>query len=91
MKLCTTSTRKYEQGAHHPFADLFQTALQAAPADDKARQRDDDHPENHLDRVREHLAKDTGGLLGGQAVKAAGQEAEEVVNHPAGDGGVVHH
>jgi len=82
---------QYEQGAHHPFADLFQTALQAAPADDKARQRDDGHPENHLDRVREHLAKDACGLLGGQAVKTAGQEAEEVVDHPAGDGGVVHH
>ena len=82
---------QYKQCAHHPFADLFQTALQAAPADDKARQRDDDHPENHLDRVREHLAKDACGLLGGQAVKAAGQEAEEVVDHPAGDGGVVHH
>ena len=80
-----------EQCAHHPFADLFQAALQAATADDKACHRDNGHPEHHFHGAREHLAKDAGRLFRRKAVKIAGQEAEEVIEHPAGDGGVVHH
>ena len=60
-----------------------QAALQAAAADDEARHRDDSHPEHHLGRVSQHLAKDAARLLSVQSVKAACQKPDKVIKHPA--------
>ena len=81
-----------QQPRHHEFADLLQAVPQAPAANQEARQNGQHHPEAHFHGISQHPAKDCPALLrvhsGG---KLAGGELIEVADHPAGNGGVVHH
>ena len=81
-----------KQREHHDLADALESVLQAERADQEARDNDQLRPERHLTGVREHRAEfaDNGfGIHPG--MERAGEEFAEIVDHPAGDGGIVHH
>ena len=80
-----------QQGGHHPLAYPLQALLYAEAAHQKACQHGEGHPNAHLHRVGEHGGEDPvhGGDL--HAAEGAAGELEEVAQHPAGHGGVVHH
>mgnify|MGYP001861185040 CR=1 FL=1 len=82
---------EHQQRDHHPFADALQPLLQAEAADDKTGNDGKHHPEAHLHRVGQHLAEHLGHLVGVQPLKGAGKELDKVADHPAVDGGVIHH
>ena len=81
-----------QQGDHHHLGDTLETLLHADAADEEARHHHNDHVYRQFTRRREHLTEHAVDLLavhpGGEA---AGEEFAEVVHHPAGDAGVVHH
>ena len=80
-----------QQAKHHELGDFFQAALQTEADDKEAQDHDDGHEQDHFRGVSQHGREDCVHTGGVQTGKAPAQEFPEVVQHPAGDGGVVHH
>jgi len=86
--------KRYDQnqkGSHDYFCDFFSTFLQPYGAASKACDRDDGHPEYHRARRGKHSAEHGSDLVRTCARKGSGAHKIKIVEHPAGDGGVVHH
>ena len=88
----------HEQARHHDLRHALDAVLQAQANDKKADAANNDHPEQHLERVaeqcRERLlggARRACGSRGAEPRELAGCHFERVGDHPAGDGGVEHH
>ena len=83
---------QHQQSGHHHLADPLQTLLHADAAHQHAGGHCNNHPQSHFggagQHITEYLAADLGGHAGG---KDTGDELEEVVQHPAGHSGIVHH
>ena len=83
---------QHQQRRHHYLADPLQALAQPDAAHQHPCRHRNGHPQAHLYRVGQHIGKDLGIGLAAHAVgKGARGELEEVVQHPAGYGGVVHH
>ena len=81
-----------QQRQHHELGDALKAVLQAEAANKEARNDDKLRPEAHLAGVCQHFAENIADGLGVHAAaERAGQEFPEINDHPAGDGGVVHH
>ena len=88
----------HEQARHHDLRHALNAVLQAQANDEKADAANNDHPEQHLERVGEQRGK---RLLGSarcacgsrcaESRELAGRHFERIGDHPAGDGGVEHH
>ena len=80
-----------KQRAHHPFANAFNAVLQTAAADKKAQQHGNGHPDDLLERVGQQVGGHAADGIGGQAGECTLDKPEEIGQHPAADGGVIHH
>ena len=80
-----------QQGAHHPFGDPFHPVLDPQVADTEAHGAGEHHPEQQVGRIFEHGSEGGGDELGRGSHKGAGNVEPAVVQHPAGNRGVVHH
>ena len=76
---------------HHPLADALQSLLKAEGAHQKARQHNDHHEDGHLAGIGQHRGEHAVHSIGGSAVEGADGKLIEIIQHPAGDCGVVHH
>ena len=80
-----------QQGGHHPFGDPFHPVLDTQVTYGKAQQTGDHHPEQQGGRVLQHGAERSSDELGGSPYECALDVEPAVVDHPAGDRGVIHH
>ena len=81
-----------QQRQHHHLGDALQPFLHAEAADQKACHNNDDHENRHLARGGKHLIEyPADGFAAHAGGKAADKEFIEVIHHPTGNGGVVHH
>ena len=80
-----------QQRQHHPLGNALQTLLQAHAAHGKTHDDGHGHPGADLKGVGQHIAEHAAHGLRVQPVKGAGEELEEVIQHPAGNRGVEHH
>ena len=83
---------QYQQCTHHVLADFLKAILKPLAANKEACNDGDYHKDCHFRRIRQHGAKYTLGR--GRvhaAVEGAGGKLYKVVQHPAGNGGIVHH
>ena len=82
---------KHEQADHHDLCDFFKTLLHAAGADEQTGRYGDRHKNTHFHGIAEHVGKHTVRRFHCDGRERAGDELEEVGEHPAGDGGIIHH
>ena len=81
-----------QQADHHDLGHPLQTLLKAEAAHDQAGDHHQLREDGHGAGAAQHGAEHPGDLVAGHAgVEAAGEEFSEIVHHPAGDGGVIHH
>ena len=80
-----------QQAQHHPLGHPLQAALEAQGAHQEARRHRHRHPDGHLHGVGPHGGEHPVHRLQGYSLESAPGEFEEVAQHPAGHGGVVHH
>ena len=80
-----------KEAHHHYFCDLFEALLHAAGAHKQAARHGDRHENAHFHGVAEHVGKHAVRRFHCDGRERAGDELEEVGEHPAGDGGIVHH
>ncbi len=81
-----------DQGTHHYLGNALHTILQTHAANQDAKHNGDGHENTHFRRIGQHLGEHIGRSIGGRkTVKGAGKELDKVTQHPAADGGVVHH
>ncbi len=76
---------------HHPLGHLLQAPLEAEAAHQKAGGHRQNHPKGHLAGAGQHGGKDPVHRLPGKAGEGPGGKLYKVPQHPAGNGGVVHH
>ena len=82
---------QHDQRAHHPLGDALHAVLQAEAANRKAEHDGQRHVAAHLAGAFQHPTKNAGNRVAAQAAERAGQEFEEIAEHPAADRGVIHH
>ena len=80
-----------EQKGHHRLGDFLHSVLQSPAANEHAEQHDEDHPSAECGRTCDHFPKSGRYLLRVLAGKSAHEHFDEVMAHPAGDGGIKHH
>ena len=73
------------------MGDPLQTLLDPKGNDGEARDHDEPHVERHGARICQHSAEHTLHGSGVQPLEFSGGCADEVLQHPAGHGGVEHH
>jgi|GEM_PF-5862849 len=80
-----------QESAHHPFGDPFHPVLDPQVADPEAQHAGEHHPKQQVGRILEHGSEGGGDELGSGPHKSSLDMEPAVIQHPAGDGGVVHH
>jgi len=80
-----------DQTQHHPLGDPLQALLDTHGNDGEAADYHDAHVNSHLHGVGQHSGEHGFCGSGVKTRKDAGGSVHEVLQHPAGDGGVEHH
>ena len=83
---------QHQQSKHHHLGDPLQALLQTEAAHNETHHHYDLRKQRHGAGIAQHFTEDIGRRLRlHTGVEHAGEELAEVADHPAGDGGVVHH
>ena len=80
-----------EQGNHHEFGDFFDPILKSEGTDGESQYDDDKRKKYHGRRTLGQVLKGSNHSFGGCVVELSGQHSVEIIQHPAGDGGVEEH
>ena len=82
---------EHNQRAHHRLGDALHAVLQAKAANGEAKHNGQRHVAAHFAGAGKHLPKHAGNRIAVQAAECAGQEFDEIAEHPSADGCVIHH
>lgn len=82
---------KDKEAGHHDLRNPFHPVMEAQSADQETENHGEGHEDAHFPGVPQHGGKYAGNGILGDTLERAGQEFPEIPQHPAGDGGVVHH
>ena len=80
-----------QQPRHHHLRDALHALLQLEGADRDADHHGDCHVKPQLPRAAQQRVEHPADGLCRHALKGPGQKLDEIAQHPAGHGGVVHH
>ena len=82
---------EHNQRAHHRLGDALHAVLQAKAANGEAKHNGQRHVAAHFAGAGKHLPKHAGNRIAVQAAECAGQEFDEIAEHPSADGCIIHH